>query len=75
MMMMMMLMPRYLLWLPLLQPHSLSRTHPLTADSNEFNVDLETQQVLIWGANLPPFEEVEEKLAKTGKPVCVLPSF
>jgi copper chaperone len=28
-----------------------------------------TQEVLVWGPSLPPFETVTEKIAKTGKEI------
>ncbi|WRT69486.1 uncharacterized protein IL334_006472 [Kwoniella shivajii] len=34
---------------------------------NAYHISLPTQQVLIWGPSLPPFEEVTAKIAKTGK--------
>jgi copper chaperone CopZ len=37
--------------------------------ANNFSVSLKDQEVLVWGASKPPFEEVKAKIAKTGKKV------
>lgn len=37
--------------------------------ANAYTVSLKQQQVLVWGPELPTFEEVTEKIAKTGKTI------
>jgi copper chaperone len=37
--------------------------------ANGFTVSLPTQDVLVWGPSLPSFDEVTEKIAKTGKEI------
>ncbi|WWD20114.1 hypothetical protein CI109_104589 [Kwoniella shandongensis] len=34
---------------------------------NAYHISLPKQLVLVWGPNLPPFETITEKIAKTGK--------
>lgn len=41
----------------------------LTPLANSYQVSLPTQQVLVWGPSLPTFDEVTEKIAKTGKKI------
>ncbi|KAK1920590.1 hypothetical protein DB88DRAFT_469549 [Papiliotrema laurentii] len=36
---------------------------------NRFSVSLDAQQAIIWGPDLPPFEEITVKIAKTGKEI------
>ena len=37
--------------------------------ANEYQVSLASQQVLVWGPSLPTFDEVTEKINKTGKKI------
>lgn len=37
--------------------------------ANAFTVSLPQQQVLVWGPELPSFDDVTEKIAKTGKKI------
>lgn len=39
------------------------------AEPNQFIVSLPSKQVLIWGPNLPDFDEITAKIKKTGKEV------
>ncbi|WWC65657.1 uncharacterized protein I303_108278 [Kwoniella dejecticola CBS 10117] len=36
---------------------------------NAYHISLPTQTVLVWGPDLPPFEEITQKIAKTGKTI------
>lgn len=43
--------------------------HTDISSANGFDVSLEKQRVLIWGPSLPSFDEVTEKIKKTGKEI------
>ncbi|WWC73480.1 uncharacterized protein I206_107450 [Kwoniella pini CBS 10737] len=36
---------------------------------NAYHISLPTQTVLVWGPNLPSFEEITQKISKTGKTI------
>jgi len=36
---------------------------------NAYSVSLEKQQVFVWGPDLPPFENITDVIAKTGKTI------
>lgn len=41
----------------------------LISPANGYEVDLEKQHVVVYGPDLPPFETITEKIAKTGKEI------
>ena len=49
-------------------PRSL-RCAPLARAANAFSVSLPTQKVVVWGPDLPPFDDITGKIAKTGKAI------